>query len=117
MAVRRLLELYKEQWYNPPDIAMFEKLCSSITGAQMRYNAFLQRVQAYFIMQRRNLYLFHAPSSLTDDQKTKLLLSPIFDQVLFDQTTLDSVISEHQGDVSNLTNQKLAKAITSVLPT
>lgn len=42
--------------------------------------------------------------------------SPVFSGVMFDLTTLETVIAEHQVDVSAASSQSLVKAISSVLP-
>ena len=111
-----LLNYVKGSNFAPPDVALFERMCSSITGAQVRTNALLQKLQAFMVMNRRQLYLAHAPASLNDEQKVRLMSAPVFNDDLFNSTTLESVISEHQGDVSAASNQSLVKAISSVLP-
>lgn len=108
-----LLQYIKSAGFQPPDLPMFERLCSSITGAQVKNNACLNRIQAYCVLNRRRLYLSHAPPSLSEEQKLKLMNSPIFGKELFDGPTLDSIISEHQGDVSTKANQHLVTAISS----
>ena len=90
-----LLNYVKSAGFTPPDVALFERLCSSITGAQIRSNSFLHKMQAYLTMSRRKLYLSHAPTSLSDDQRNRLLSSPVFEPDLFDPAVLESVISEH----------------------
>ena len=111
-----LLNYIKSSGYHPPEIAMFERLCSSITGAQVRSNSFLQKLQAFMTLSRRKLYLSHAPPSIVEEQRSKLLASPVFSEFLFDQNTLDQVLAEHKEDVSTSTNQTLAKTMSSVLP-
>ena len=57
------------------------------------------KIQAFLVMNRRKLYLSHAPPTLSDGQKVKLLSSLIFSKDLFDQQIPETVVAEHQGDV------------------
>ena len=111
-----LLSYIKNAGFVPPDVAMFERLCSSITSAQVRTSERLQRLQAFSVLNRRKTYLSHAPPSLGDEAKRELLASPIFSQNLFDENTLLETIARHQGDVSTTANQQLVKTVNKVLP-
>ena len=111
-----LLNHIKNTGFVPPDVAMFERLCSSITSAQVRTSEMLQRLQAFSLLNRRRTYLSHAPPSLGDEAKRDLMVSPVFGSSLFDEEKLLETISRHQGDVSATANQQLVKTVNTVLP-
>ena len=111
-----LLNYIESAGFVPPDVAMFERLCSSITGAQVQTTNMLQRIQAFSVLNRKRNYLFHAPPSLGDEAKRELMISPVFSRSLFDEDKVLATISRHQGDVSANANQQLVKTVTSVLP-
>ena len=108
-----LLNYIKSTGYTPPDVTLFERICRSFSSAQVRSHAFMLKLQAFLTMNRRNLYLAHAPPSLGTGQKRRLLSETPFGRDLFNEETLDTVIKEHQGDVNASTNQNLARAISS----
>ena len=90
--------------FTPPDKVLFDRFCSSITLAMVDQNAYTSALQAFFVLQRRNLYLQHAPPTLTEGHKVRRMSSSPFGKELFEPQVLSEVTEEHKGD-SAVTNQ------------
>ena len=99
---------------DPKDAALFERFCLSITGAQVRTRALLQRVLAFTALTRRKTLLSEF-SNLSEDHKDRLLKTSIFAKDVFDPETLETVIKEHVGDVTSRNSETLVKAMASSL--
>ena len=110
-----IINYAKSCGFVPPDIQMFERMCHSFTSSQVRSHAFMLKLQSYFELSRRKLFLSHTPPSLSDAQKNLLLSHPPFSKELFDENTLNQIINEHQSDVNTSSNQNLVQAITHVI--
>ena len=98
--VGALIHYAKSSGFVPPDVTLFEWICTSISGAQVRTNALISKVQAYSVLQRRSLALAHAPATLSEDQRINLLSSSLHDERLFAESAIASALSEHQADVA-----------------
>ena len=92
------------------------RVCVNNYGNSSLFELLVTELQAFLVMNRSQLYLAYAPASLNDVQKMRLLGSLVFSGELFDSATLETVIAEHQGEVSTGSSQSLVKAILSVLP-
>ena len=110
-----ILNYIKSCGFVPPDIQMFERMCHSFTSSQVRSHAFMLKLQAYFEISCRKLYLSHTPPSLNDSQKNILLSHPTFSKELFNEGVLEQIIKEHQGDVNTSSNQSIAQSISQVI--
>ena len=96
------------------DPLLLEKFCTSITSAQVRSNALMQRAQAYLVMRKRATCLASL-SMLSESHRLRLMRSPVFTGQVFDHEVLETVLKEHAGDVTTRSGEVLMKAMATGL--
>ena len=101
---------------SPDELCMLERLCRSITSANIKIQSFVVKMSIFLGQARKDFYMSHMSPAVLPDQKVRLALSDPFCGYLFEPDLLSEIIKEHQGEVQVQANVNMAKTIAEAIP-
>lgn len=106
-----LLNFIKESGFVPPDPSIFEALIQSFSISLVNSSNIAASIATFLQVKRREGILSHLPPHVQQFQKTQLLSSPLAGQDLFEQETIERVISEVKDDSTTSAQLAISKAV------